>query len=103
MSEYDAVVFDSDGVLTYLTELSVLERSIETTLGEFGVSDPPEEDAESLYSVTVEDVRSVCGTYDIDPAAFWRRRDRNNALAQQAEIRAGRKPTYHDIDVTPDE
>ena len=99
MSEYDAAIFDNDGVLTYLTEIEVLERSIETTFGEFGVDAPPREDVESLYGVTVEDVEAICGEYGFDPARFWRRRDRNAALAQQAEIRAGRKPAYDDVDV----
>ena len=31
---YDSVLFDNDGVLTYLTELAVLERAIETTFAE---------------------------------------------------------------------
>ena len=99
MSGYDAAIFDNDGVLTYLTEIDVLERSIETTFGEFGVADPPREDVEALYGTTVEDVEAICEAYGFDPARFWRRRDRNNALAQQAEIRSGRKPTYDDVDV----
>jgi len=95
---YDSVIFDNDGVLTYLTELSVLERAIETTFGEFGVADPPREDVEALHHLTIDDLEAVCESYGFDPAAFWRRRDRNAALAQQAEIRAGRKPTFDDVD-----
>ncbi|MFC6729463.1 HAD family hydrolase [Natronoarchaeum mannanilyticum] len=95
---YDSVIFDNDGVLTYLTELSVLERAIETTFGEFGVADPPREDVEALHHLTIDDLEAVCQSYGFDPAAFWRRRDRNAALAQQAEIRAGRKPTFDDVD-----
>jgi len=94
---YDSVIFDNDGVLTYLTELSVLERAIETTFGEFGVADPPREDVAALHHLTIDDLEAVCQSYGFDPAAFWRRRDRNAALAQQAEIRAGRKPVFDDV------
>ncbi|SNZ05556.1 haloacid dehalogenase superfamily, subfamily IA, variant 1 with third motif having Dx(3-4)D or Dx(3-4)E [Natronoarchaeum philippinense] len=96
---YDAVIFDNDGVLTYLTEIDVLERAIETTFGEFGVADPPAEDIEALHHLTIDDLEAVADSYGFDPAAFWRRRDRNAALAQQAEIRAGRKPAFDDVDV----
>lgn len=96
---YDAVVFDNDGVLTRLTDLDVLSRAIETTFAEFGITDPDRADVEALYGVTIEDVRRICGRYGLDPAAFWRRRDRNAALAQHAEVRAGRKPLYEDADV----
>lgn len=94
---YDAVLFDNDGVLTYLTSLDALERAIETTFAEFGVTDPDRKDVEALYGITVEDLRRVCDRYDLDPEAFWRRRDRNAALAQHAEIRAGAKPLYEDV------
>jgi len=95
---YDSVIFDNDGVLTYLTELSVLERAIETTFGEFGVADPPRVDVEALHHLTIDDLETVCESYDFDPAAFWRRRERNAATLQQAEIRAGRKPAFDDVD-----
>ncbi|HMB50372.1 MAG TPA: HAD-IA family hydrolase, partial [Natronoarchaeum rubrum] len=95
---YDSVLFDNDGVLTYLTELAVLERAIETTFAEFGVADPPREDVEALHHLTIDDLETVCDAYGFDPAAFWRRRERNAATLQQAEIRAGRKPTFDDVD-----
>jgi len=95
---YDSVIFDNDGVLTYLTELSVLERAIETTFAEFGVADPPAEDVAALHHLTVDDLEAVCESYGFDPAAFWRRRERNAATLQQAEIRAGRKPTFDDAE-----
>lgn len=99
---YDAVLFDNDGVLTKLTSLDTVSRAIETTFAEFGVTDPDPSDVESLYGVTVGDVERICAKYGMDPAAFWRRRDRNVALAQQAEIRAGQKPLYDDVEVLDD-
>lgn len=96
---YDAVLFDNDGVLTWLTSLDVFSRAIETTFAEFGVTDPDPQHVEALYGVTPDELQRICERYGIDPAPFWRRRDRNAALAQHAEIRAGRKPLYDDVEI----
>jgi len=95
--DYDAIVFDNDGVLARITEREAVREAIADTLAEFGVENPPQEHIERLFGVTIEDVMAVCSEYDIDPAAFWERRDRNVADAQIELIRAGRKDLYDDV------
>ncbi|MFC7116040.1 HAD family hydrolase [Natronoarchaeum sp. GCM10025703] len=93
------MLFDNDGVLTWLTSLDVFSRAIETTFAEFGVTDPDPQHVEALYGITPDELQRICERYGVDPAPFWRRRDRNAALAQHAEIRAGRKPLYDDVEI----
>lgn len=101
--EYDAVIFDNDGVLTELTPRETLTTAIRATYGGFGVPEPDEEDVEELLGVTVADVERICERYAIgDVAGFWERRDRNASLAQQADVREGVKGLYDDFDAVYD-
>lgn len=94
---YDAIVFDNDGVLSRISEMEAVYRAIARTFRDFGVDNPAEEDIERLFGVTLEDVIAVCGTYDVDPAPFWRRRDHYVAEAQIELVRSGEKTLYDDV------
>ena len=95
---YDALIFDNDGVLTTLTDRSVLRSAIVSTYEEFDVANPPEEHCEALLAVTVADLRGACLPYGLDEEAFWFARDANAAAAQCDEIDAGRKTLYDDVE-----
>ncbi|MFB6086737.1 MAG: HAD family hydrolase [Halodesulfurarchaeum sp.] len=96
---YDAVILDNDGVLTALTDASVMERAVADAFGDMGVVDPDPADVERLvYGVTPEILRSVAGRYGLSPTALWYRRDLRSSLVQEREIRAGRKPLYPDVE-----
>ena len=95
--EYDALVFDSDGVLTTPTQRAVLEEAIVETLREFGVESPDREHVETMVATDHETVRTYCGEYGIDAESFWPARDRNVTEAHQQEIAAGRKTLYDDV------
>ncbi|QSG12698.1 HAD superfamily hydrolase [Halapricum desulfuricans] len=96
---YDAVVFDNDGVLLELTGMPPHYEGARDAFAAVGVDDPAEEDVEAMsIGVTVPDLLKVCERYDLDPETFWRARDREIARKQQAEMRAGRKEPYDDIE-----
>ena len=95
---YDALIFDNDGVLTTLTDRSILREAIVSAFAEFDVTDPPAEHCEALLNVTVADLRSACLPYALDEEAFWYTRDAKAAAAQCAEIEAGRKTLYDDVE-----
>jgi HAD superfamily hydrolase (TIGR01549 family) len=96
---YDAVLFDNDGVLTHLTDLSVLRRSVERAFADVGIADPADEHVEALtIGVSPDRLESVSANYDLDPEAFWRRRDEYATEAQQREVDAGNKPLYADFE-----
>lgn len=96
--EYDAVLFDNDGVLTTLTEWEVLYDAIEEAAESVGVTDPDTAAVESLMDTTVEDVRTIATQHGVDPATLWERRDRTAAEKQIAAVEAGRKRLYDDVD-----
>lgn len=99
MSEYDAVLFDNDGVLVNLCEFSVFLESTRRAFEGFGI-DPSDADVDAVAGVSDPDsIARVCLAHGLDPESFWRRRDREAHLAQRAEVRAGRKTEYPDTDV----
>lgn len=95
--QYDALVFDNDGVLTTPTERPVLERAMETAFRAVGVAEPPAEHVETLIGPTVEGLQSVASAHDVEPERLWNARERAAIDAQLEEIRAGRKRLYEDV------
>ena len=100
--DYDAVIFDSDGVLTTPTHRPVLTDAIEETLRDFGVASPDPAHVETMVATDHETVRAYCGEYGIDAETFWPERDRNVTAAHQQEIADGNKTLYDDIELLYD-
>ena len=95
---YDAVLLDNDGVITTITDRSVLARAVRDAFRDMGVEDPDETDVEDLViGVTPDRLAAVAGRYSLDPRAFWYRRDVRSSLVQERELYAGRKPLYDDV------
>jgi HAD superfamily hydrolase (TIGR01549 family) len=96
---YDAVILDNDGVLTALTDWTVMERAVQDAFRDVGVVDPDPQDVENLvFGVTPEILETVAGRYGLSPRTLWYRRDLRSSLVQEREIRAGRKPLYPDVE-----
>lgn len=96
---YEAVIFDNDGVLLSLTELEPHREGARDALAAVGVEDPSPEDVETIsLGVSPADLQAICDRHDIDPSELWRARDREVSARQRAEMRAGRKAPYDDID-----
>lgn len=95
--QYDALVFDNDGVLTTPTDRAVLERAARTAFARVGVSAPPAAHVDALHHPTVDGLRSVADHHGVDAHRLWEARERAAIDAQLAEIRAGRKRLYDDV------
>lgn len=96
--DYDAVVFDSDGVLCEPTALPTLRGAISRAFAEHGVVEPPVEAVDRLLGTTPDELRATCEALGItDVGAFWRARDRHASAAQRAAIRRGEKTVYDDV------
>ncbi|ELZ75638.1 HAD family hydrolase [Haloferax volcanii] len=96
---YDSVIFDHDGVLTTLVELSPLRDATWDAFDELGVSDPdPDHVEQVVIHVTPEDVRAAAEPYGLDPEALFRVRDERQSAAQRRAIADGRKVPYDDFD-----
>ncbi len=98
MPEYDAFLFDNDGIIVERTDETVLREAIRETYAEFGV-EPTDEEVEALTGVTVETLEELATDRALDPAEFWRRRDMNAASAQHELLRNGGKPLYDDVSI----
>lgn len=98
--EYDAVLLDHDGVITHMTDRSVLGRAVRDAFRDMGVTNPDRADVDQLIvGVTPEILDGVAARYGLDAGAFWYRRDLRSSLVQERELRAGRKPLYDDVGV----
>lgn len=95
--DYDAVVFDNDGVLTRLTDWGLVREAIRDTFQEFG-ADPTDDHVERILRGTPERVRQVAAAHDLDPEELWARREANAAAAQREAMELGEKPLYDDHD-----
>jgi len=94
-TDYDAVIFDNDGVIVEPTDRTVLVDAVVETFDAFDL------DIDRAFArrtvekdiVPVETIRE----YGVDPEAFWHHRELAASQAQQAELRRGRKALYEDV------
>ncbi|WP_225334832.1 HAD family hydrolase [Halomicrobium urmianum] len=100
-TDYEAVVFDNDGVLIEPTEQELLVDAVCDTFREFRV-EPDREFARRTVEESLVPEEDVRERYGIDPEAFWRRREANAATVQRGAIRTGEKGLYDDVDAIAD-
>lgn len=101
--QYDAVVFDADGVLVEPTAQGTLQAAIRRAFADHGVPDPEADAIDGLRATTTEELRSVAERYGLDdPAAFWAARDHHASAAQREAVRAGEKALYDDVEAVLD-
>jgi HAD superfamily hydrolase (TIGR01549 family) len=97
--EYDAVIFDNDGVLVEFVAIDVLRDAAWEAFDAVGVGDPdPAHVEQMVIDVTPDQVLSVADAYGVAPEELWRARDRASSDAQIAEFRDGRWSRYDDVD-----
>ncbi|MFW5965373.1 MAG: HAD family hydrolase [Halodesulfurarchaeum sp.] len=95
---YDAVLLDNDGVLTAMTDRTVMRRAVTAAFQDLGVLGPAPADVDRLvFGVRPADLLAVANRYGVSPGTLWYRRDLRSSLVQEREIRAGRKPLYDDV------
>ena len=94
-TDYDALVFDNDGVIVEPTDRSVLVDAVVETLAAFDI-DIDRAFAEQTVANDVVPTATI-REYGVDPEAFWHHRELAASLAQQAHVREGGKPLYDDV------
>jgi len=98
VTDYDAILFDNDGVLVEPPSHETLRAAAQAAFEAVGVENADESHVEDvMHGVTPELLGDVCGAYGIDRSAFWEARDRRAAAAQRAEFREGDRDRYDDV------
>lgn len=97
MTEYDAVVFDNDGVLVELTEMDVLRAAARDAFADVGVPEPDERFVEAAAYGDLDGLEAVESRHDVALSALWEARERHAIDRQRALVRDGGKPFYDDV------
>ena len=97
MADYDAVVFDNDGVLIELTDERLLAEAVREAVAEFDVTVDTQRAMEMVSRDDPPD-ESFEREFGIDPERFWQRREAEASAVQRGAIRRGEKALYDDVD-----
>lgn len=96
MPEYEAVVFDMDGVLLTMTDGAVIDRAAREAFTAFGV-EPTEEAIEPFVRADADGLARACEPVGLDPDTVWPAREWAAAWLQAREMDAGRKRPYDEV------
>ena len=98
MTEYDAVLFDSDGVLVKPPTHETKVKATRTAFGEVGVTEADQEHIDDIVrGLTVDRLHEICTANDLDADVFWEARERHDEESQFDEFRTGVRNCYDDI------
>ena len=98
MTDYDAVLFDNDGVPVEPPSDETLLSAAESAFRAVGVESPESTHVSDVVrGVTPDRLEDVCGAYDLDPDEFWTARDSHASEAQRREFREGDRGPYDDV------
>ncbi|SFR93688.1 haloacid dehalogenase superfamily, subfamily IA, variant 1 with third motif having Dx(3-4)D or Dx(3-4)E [Halomicrobium zhouii] len=96
-TDYDAIVFDNDGVLIEPTDRERLYDAVHRSFEHFDVV---AEEALVRRAVEEDDLPfdDVRETHGLDPGEWWARREAAAVEIQREEIRSGTKALYEDVE-----
>jgi phosphoglycolate phosphatase-like HAD superfamily hydrolase len=95
---YDAVLFDSDGVLVEPPTAETQAAATRAAFREVGVDDVAQRHVDAIANgVTVADLHDICADYGLESATFWAARERHDERSQLEQFRAGTRDRYDDV------
>ncbi|WP_049971785.1 HAD family hydrolase [Haladaptatus cibarius] len=98
MTEYDAVIFDNDGVLVEPPAYDTQAEATRTAFEAVGVADVDRNYLDAVISgITVDGLREICTAYNLDPESFWEAREYHDEQSQLEKFRAGVRTCYDDV------
>lgn len=103
VSKYDAVLFDSDGVLVqppaHETKVGAARKAFE----EVGVPNvDPQHVADVVSGPSVERLQEICSAYELDVDEFWAVREHRDERSQFEQFEAGARGRYDDVTAIED-
>lgn len=103
MPEYDAVLFDNDGVLVEPPADETQREAVRAAFRSVGVDEPTPADILALAGgVTVERLREVAAGHGVDPERLWTARERHDERSQFEAFEAGARSRYGDVTAVTD-
>lgn len=98
MTEYDTVLFDSDGILVdppaYETKVEAAGAAFE----EVGVKQANRQHIDDVVNgTTIERLHEICAAYNLDVDTFWEARERLDEQSQFEKFEAGSRTRYDDV------
>ncbi|RJT02063.1 HAD family hydrolase [Halococcus sp. IIIV-5B] len=98
MSEYDAVVFDSDGILVAPPRRERQVAAARAAFDDLGIGDVDRETLAGLVTDPNADrIGELAAAYDVDPEAVWNARERHDERTQERAFEDGSRTTYDDV------
>ena len=95
--EYEAVLFDCDGVLVTLPSQRTMQEAARRTFDRFGLASPSREAVHELLSGDVRAITARCQSMGIDRREFCAAAAREAVQAQCREFEAGLRSVYDDV------
>lgn len=96
--EYDAVLFDNDGVLVEPPAHDTQTEATRAAFREMGIEPVDRSHVLDIVDgVTVERLHEICTTYGLDTDAFWEARERHDERSQLDAFKAGTRGRYDDV------
>ncbi|RQH00913.1 HAD family hydrolase [Natrarchaeobius oligotrophus] len=103
MSEYDAVLFDSDGILVEPPPAETQSTATRAAFHEVGIDEPARTHVQAIVDgVTVGELEEICTAYDLEPETFWEARERHDERSQLEEFERGVRGRYDDVSAIVD-
>ncbi|SDK72601.1 HAD family hydrolase [Natronorubrum texcoconense] len=97
--QYDAVLFDFDGVVVETPSSRRLSDALDRTYEQFDRSGPAAETLQELVRGDFESIADRCRTLEIDTDVFCTRAARELIRTQLGEIERGLRSVYDDVSV----
>jgi phosphoglycolate phosphatase len=103
VSGYDAVLFDSDGVLVEPPAYDAQAEATRAAFEEVDVEDVAQRYIDDIVDgVTVDTLDEICETYGLDPETFWEARERHDERSQLMDFETGARSDYDDVEAITD-
>ncbi|QCW02938.1 HAD family hydrolase [Natrinema pallidum] len=98
MTEYEAVLFDNDGILVAPPAAETQREATRAAFREVGVADIDEQYLNAIVAgVTVDELEALCNACGLDPEPFWEARERLDERSQLEAFESGARGCYDDV------
>lgn len=98
MTEYDAVLFDCDGILIEPPAHETQTEATRAAFREVGVEEADQQHITAIVNgVTADGLHEICTANDLDRDTFWEAREHHDERSQLDQFRTGVRDCYEDI------